>query len=216
MKHLFLAIMLLGLLCSCSSPEKRPLYASRFYTEKDAFMPNGWFLREDGFFSKPKSFDVSPYRGLDEDEAEYDERANLFTVQTGFSPSLYYYCGYYDVNDDMIIDLNANACGKGSFSLGLEFYDADQNLLGERHQGFNLTPGNGNDPFKHYSYRMYFLANENRKARFVRLAFIVDESSTLTLRDISLDITPYEVDRMDSTYLKFKEKEEKQGKRKQK
>ena len=214
MKHLFFAVVLLGILCSCSHPEPKPLYMSRFYTEKDAFVPNGWFCREDGFYSKPKSFEVTPNRELDEDDSRYDERANLFSVKTGTTPSLYYYCGYYEVEDDSIIDVVADAAGKGSFSLGVEFYDADRNLVGDRHQGFNLIQGSGNDPFKNYSFRLYFLANENRKARFARLMFIADSETALTLRNISLDIRPYEVNRMDSTYLKFKEKEAKQNPKK--
>ena len=44
--------------------------------------------------------------------------------------------------------------------------------------------------------------------------FIVDPSTELILRDISLDITPYTVDLHDSTYLKFREKEVKEGYRK--
>ena len=87
-------------------------------------------------------------------------------------------------------------------------------LIGERHQGFNIIPVSDDKTFKNYRYRMYFLANENGKARYVRLMFIIDPSTTLILRDISLDITPYTVDLQDSTYLKFKEKEEKEGYRK--
>ena len=215
MKYLFLSVILLGFLCSCAhTPEPRPLYTSRFYTEKDAPMPNGWRLRVDGFFSKPKSFELMPYRDLDESRDQYDERANLFTVSAGERPTMYYYCGYYEVEDDSIVDVVADAAGKGSFSLGVEFFDADRELIGERHQGFNILPVSGDKPFKNYRYRLYFLANENGKARYVRLMFIVDPASTLTLRDISLDITPYEVDRMDSTYIKFKEKEAKQNGRK--
>ena len=214
MKHLLLAVMFvtIGLLCSCAcDTEPKPLYASRFYTEKDAFMPNGWRYREDGFYAKPRSFKVTPNMELDEDDKNYDERANLFTVQTNAdSPSLYYYSGFYVVEDESIIDVIADAAGKGAFSLGVEFYDADQNLIGERHQGFNLSPLNGDKPFKNYRYRLYFLANENRRARYVRLMFIADPDTELTLRDISLTIVPYEVNRMDSTYIKFKEKEAKQ------
>ena len=210
MKHLFLAVMLLGLLCSCSSgPETRPLYASRFYTEKDAALPNGWRTLEDDVFAYPKNFSVKPNRELDEDDKRYDERANLFTVQAGSKPTMFHYCGFYEVDDDSIIDIDASAAGKGSFSLGMELFDADRNPVGERHQGFNLTPVSGNDPFKNYRFRLYFLANENHKARFVRLMFITDPDSTVTLRDISLSITPYEINHMDSTDLKFKEKEEK-------
>ena len=204
----------LGLLCSCAhDTEPKPLYASRFYTEKDAFMPNGWRCREDGFFSKPKAFQVTPNRELDEDDRNYDERANLFTVRTAAdTPSLYYYCGYYEVEDDSIIDVVADAAGKGTFSLGVELYDADQNLIGDRHQGFKLRPLSGENPYTNYRYRIYFLANENRRARYVRLMFIADPDTELTLRDISLAITPYDVNRMDSTYIKFKEKEAKQNK----
>lgn len=212
MKHLFLAVVLLAFLASCAhNPEPKPLYQSRFYTEKDAFMPNGWLTREDGFYGKPRYFEVMPNRELDEDDKNYDERANLFVVQTGVSPSLYYYCGYYEVEDDSIIDVIANASGKGSFSIGVEFYDADRNLIGDRHQGFNLLPVSGNEPYKNYRFRLYFLANENRKARFARLMFSVDPETQLTLRDISLNIAPYEVNRMDSTYIKFREKEAKRN-----
>ena len=214
MKHFLLAVMFicLGLLCSCAhDTEPKPLYASRFYTEKDAFMPNGWRCREDGFYSQPRVFKVTPNRELDEDDKNYDERANLFMVQTtADTPSLYYYCGFYEVEDDSIIDVVANAAGKGVFSLGVELYDADQNLIGERHQGFTLRPINGEKPFKNYNYRLYFLANENRRARFVRLMFIADQDTELTLRDISLTIVPYDINRMDSTYIKFKEKEAEQ------
>ena len=214
MKYLFLSVILLGFLCSCAhTPEHQPLYTSRFYTEKDALMPNGWRLREDGFFTKPLSFEATPYLNLDESRDRYDERANLFSVNTGVQPTMYCYCGYYEVEDDSIIDVVADAAGKGSFSLGVEFFDADRNLIGERHQGFNILPVSGDKPFKNYRFRLYFLANENSKARYVRLMFITDPSSTLTLRNISLDITPYEIDRMDSTYIKFKEKEAKQNPR---
>ena len=215
MKHLFFAVVLLGILCSCAhDPEPKPLYTSRFYTEKDAFVPNGWSYREDGFFAKPQLFEVTPYRGLDESDEEYDERANLFTVTTGEKPSVYYYCGYYSVEDDSIVDVVADACGKGSFSLGVEFYDADRNFIGERHQGFNIMPVSGDQPFKNYRFRLYFLANENSKARYVRLMFITDPFTTLTFRNISLNITPYKVDLMDSTYLRFKEQEAKQNRKK--
>lgn len=215
MKHLFFAVVLLGLLCSCAhDPEPKPLYTSRFYTEKDAFAPNGWSYREDGFFAKPQFFEVTPYRGLDESDDEYDERANLFTVKTGEKPAIYSYCGFYEVEDDSIIDVVADACGKGSFSLGVKFFDADQGFVGERHQGFNIMPASGDQPFKNYRYRLYFLANENGKARYVRLMFIADPSTTLILRNISLNITPYKVDRMDSNYIKFKEQEAKQNRKK--
>lgn len=215
MKCFLLSVILLGFLCSCAhDPEPKPLYTSRFYTEKDAVAPNGWRFREDGFFARPLTFEVKPYLGLDESIDEYDERANLFTIKTGEKPAIYYYTGFYPVEDDSIIDVVADAAGKGSFSLGVEFFDADRNIIGERHQGFNLMPVSGDKPFKNYRYRMYFLANENGKARSVRLMFITDPATTLTLRDISLNITPYEVDRMDSTYLKFKEKEAKQNRKK--
>ena len=215
MKHLFFAVVLLGVLCSCAhNPEPQPLYISRFYIEKDAVSPNGWRCREDGFFARPSSFEVTPYCGLDESCDKYDERANLFTVNTVEKPALYFYSGFYEVEDDSIVDVVADAAGKGSFSLGVEFFDADRNFIGERHQGFNLLPVSGDKPFKNYRYRLYFLANENSKARYVRLMFITDPSTTLTLRDISLNITPYEIDRMDSTYLKFKEKEAKQNRKK--
>jgi len=211
MKHLFFAVVLLGVLCSCAhKSEPGPVYAGRFYTEKDAFLPNGWICREDSFYKKPKVFEVKSYRELGIKDAKYDEGANVFTVRTEFSPSLYYYCGYYDVNDDTIIDIDSNATGKGSFSIGVEFYDADRNFLGERHQGFTLLPVSGDRDFKNYHYRFYFLANENRKARYVRLVFIAEPNTELTLRDISLSITPYEIDLKDSTYIKFKEKEARQ------
>jgi len=215
MKYLFLFAILLGFLCSCAhDPEPKPLYASRFYTEKDALVPNGWRFREDGFFARPYSFEVKPYQGLDESSDKYDERANLFTIRTVETPALFFYCGFYEVEDDSIIDVVANAAGKGSFSLGVEFFDADRNFIGERHQGFNILPVSGDKPFKNYRYRLYFLANENGKARYVRLMFITDPASTLTLRDISLDVTPYEINRMDSTYIRFKEQEEKQNRKK--
>ena len=215
MKYFLLSVILLGFLCSCAhDPEPKPLYTSRFYMEKDAVAPNGWRFREDGFFARPLTFEVKPYLGLDESSDEYDERANLFTIKTGEKPAIYYYTGFYPVEDDSIIDVVADAAGKGSFSLGVEFFDAERNIIGERHQGFNLMPVSGDKPFKNYRYRLYFLANENGKARYVRLMFITDPSTTLTLRDISLNITPYEIDRMDSTYLKFKEKEAKQNRKK--
>ena len=215
MKYFFLFVILLGFLCSCAhDPEPMPLYTSRFYTEKDALVPNGWRFREDGFYSRPYSFEVKPYLDLDESSDKYDERANLFTIRTVEKPALYFYCGFYEVEDDSIVDVVANAAGKGSFSLGVEFFDADRNFIGERHQGFNILPVSGDKPFKNYRYRLYFLANENGKARYVRLMFITDPASTLTLRDISLDVTPYEINRMDSTYIRFKEQEEKQNRKK--
>ena len=217
MKRFFCCVMLLGLglLCSCAhDTEPKPLYASRFYTEKDAFLPNGWHCREDGFHTRPKFFKVTPNRELDEDDEDFDERANLFTIHTSAtSPSLYYYSGYYEVEDDSIIDVAANAAGKGLFSLGVDLYDSDQNLIGERHQGFRLRPLNGDEPFKSYLFRFYFLANENRRARYVRLMFIADPDTELTLRDISLTIVPYDINRMDSTYIKFKDKEAKQNRK---
>ena len=205
MKHLFFSVVLLGLLCSCAHTPEPPLYASRFHAEKDAFMPNGWRFLDDGFYSKPVSFEVKPFQD------KYDERARLFSVKTGERPVLFYYCGYFDVNDDSIIDVVADAAGKGSFSLGVDFCDSDQISVGDRHQGFNLIPVSDDNSFKKYQFRMYFLANENARARFVRLIFIADPFTELTLRDISLDITPYEIDRMDSTYIKFKEKEAKRN-----
>jgi hypothetical protein len=215
MKYLFLSVILLGFFCSCAhDPEPQPLYTSRFYTEKDAYVPNGWRCREDGFFARPNSFEVKPYQGLDESSDKYDERANLFTVNTLEKPALYFYSGFYEVEDDSIIDVVADAAGKGSFSLGVEFFDADRFFIGERHQGFNLLPASGDKPFKNYRYRMYFLANENGKARYVRLMFITDPFSSLTLRDISLDINAYEINKMDSTYIKFKEQEAKQNRKK--
>ena len=207
MKHLFFAVVLLGLLCSCAHTPEPPLYLSRFHTEKDAYLPNGWRFVEDEFYSKPESFKVEPFLN------KYDENANTFTVKTGERPALFFYSGFFEVNDDSIIDVTAEAAGKGSFSLGVEFYDADRNYVGERHQGFTLATGSGNSLFKNYRYRLYFLASENRRARFVRLAFITDPHTELTLRDISLNVTPYEIDRMDSTYIKFKEKEAKQGRK---
>ena len=44
--------------------------------------------------------------------------------------------------------------------------------------------------------------------------FIADPFTTLTFRNISLNITPYKVDLMDSTYLRFKEKEAQQNRKK--
>ena len=214
MKHFFFAVVLLGFLCSCAHKvEPQPIYASRFYAEKDMFVPNGWRYLEDGFYAKPLSFKVSPYTGLDESHDQYDARANLFTVKTGEQPTLYDYCGFFEVDDDSIIDVVADAAGNGSFSLGVVLYNADQEIIGERHQGFNIQPVSGDKPFKNYRYRLYFLANENSKARFVRLMFIVDPLSSLTLRNISIDITPYEINKMDSNYIIFKEKEAKQNRR---
>lgn len=207
MKHLLFSVVLLALLCSCAH-NSEPLYMSRFHTEKDAFMPNGWRFRENGFYSEPVFFEVKPFG------SKYDQCANLFSVKAGDYPVLGYYCGYYDINDHSIIDVVADAAGKGTFSLGVDFCDADRNLIGERHQGFNLIPVDDDKTFKNYRFRLFFLANENSKARYVRLIFTADPSTTLTLRNISLNITPYEIDQNDSTYLKFKEKEAKAGYRK--
>ena len=198
MKHLFFCVILLALLCSCAHEPEPPLYMSRFHAEKDAFMPNGWRFREDGLYARPQHFETKAFGN------KYDEFANLFSVKAGGSPVLAYYCGYYDVNDDSIIDVVTDAAGKGSFSLGVELCDSERNLIGERHQGFSLIPVENENEFKTYRYRLFFMANENGKARYVRLMFIVDPSTSLTLRNISLDITPYEVDQNDSTYIKFK------------
>lgn len=203
--------MLLGLLCSCAhEPEMRPLYSSRFYMEKDAFLPNGWWFREDDTYGKPTGLRLQSDAALDEDDDRFDERANIFTVQAGDEPVLFSYSGYYEVEDDSIIDVEAEAAGTGSFSIGVEFYDMERNVVSSRYQGFNALPASGDKPFKNYRYRLYFLANENRKARFARLIFIVDQNSTLKLHGISLNIAPYDVNRMDSTYIKFKEKEARQ------
>ena len=207
MKHLFFSVVLLGILCSCRTPEE-PLYTCRFHAEKDAYMPNGWRFSEDGFFSKPEFFQ------LKQNGDKYDDSANLFTVKTGETPAMNYYCGYYDIKDDSIVDVVADANGTGSFSLGVVFCDADQNYIGERHQGFNLLPVKSDKDFKNYRFRLFFLANENSKARFVRLMYIVDPSSTLTLKNISLNISPYEIEHEDSTYLKFKKQEKEEGYRK--
>ena len=207
MKHLFFAVVLLGLLCSCAhTPE--PLYTSRFHAEKDAFMPNGWFFREDEAFVKPLSFKMSPFAD------KKDKQANIFTVKAGEKPALNYYCGYYEIEDDTIIEVVADAAGKGTFSLGVDLCDADRNPIGMRKQDFELFSDSSDMTFKTYCYRLYFLANENGKARYARLMYIVEPGTTLTLRNISLDITPYDIDRMDSTYIKFKKKEAKAGYRK--
>ena len=208
MKHLFFSVILLALLCSCAHNPESPLYMSRFHAEKDAFMPNGWRFREDGLYAKPEYFELKAFAN------KYDEFANIFSVKADGSPVLGYYCGYYDVSDDSVIDVVAEAAGKGTFSLGVELCDSDRNLIGERHQGFTLIPVNGENEFKTYRYRLFFLANENSKARYVRLMFIADPSTSLTLGNISLDITPYEVDQNDSTYIKFKEKTAKKTARK--
>ena len=205
MRHFFLAAFLLCLFCSCSHLPEPPLYTSRFHAEKDAFMPNGWRTREDGFFSKPEYFELNSAAD------KHDKSANTFMVRTNENPALCYYCGYYDINDDSIVDVVADAAGKGSFSLGVDFCDAEKNMIGERHQGFNL-PAVQEDTFRQYSFRLFFLANENSKARYVRLMFIVDPSSELTLRAVSLNITPYEVNQDDATYLKFKKNEVKSRK----
>lgn len=207
MKHLFFSVILLALLCSCAH-NSEPLYMSRFHAEKDAFMPNGWRFREDGLYAKPAYFETKAFAN------KYDEFANLFFVKADGSPVLAYYCGYYDINDDSVIDVVADATGKGSFSLGVELCDSERKLIGERHQGFNLMTVENDNDFKTYRYRLFFMANENGKARYVRLMFIADPSTSLTLRNISLDITPYEVDQNDSTYIKFKEKTAKKTARK--
>lgn len=208
MKHLFFSVILLALLCSCAHKPEPPLYMSRFHAEKDAFMPNGWRFREDGLYAKPVFFEVKPF------ENKYDKSANTFTLKTAENPVLGYYCGYYDINDDSVIDVVAEAAGKGTFSLGVDLCDADRNLIGERHQGFNFISDGDDDSFKTYSYRLFFLANENSKARYVRLIYIVDPSTTLTFRSISLNITPYVIDQNDSTYIKFNEKQaEKSGRK---
>ncbi len=209
MKHLFFAVVLLGLLCSCAhNPPEPPLYLSRFHTEKDAYLPNGWHFVEDEFYSMPASFRAEPC------PSKYDEDANSFTVKTMNRPALFCYSGYFEINDDSVVDLAAEASGTGSFSLGMIFCDADREFLGERHQGYGFT-AHDDVAFKDYRFRLYFLANENRKARYVRLMFIVDPNTTLTLRGISLDITPYTINQMDATFIKFKKTEAKEGYRKQ-
>ena len=208
MKHLFFSVILLALLCSCAHKPEPPLYMSRFHTEKDAFMPNGWRFREDGLFAKPDFFEVKPF------ENKYDKFANTFSVKTSENPALCYYCGYYDINDDSIIDIVAEAAGKGSFSLGMDLCDENRNQIGERHQGFNIVSDEDDTVFKTYRYRLFFLANENGKARYLRLVYTVDPFSSLTFRSISLNITPYEIDQNDSTYIKFNEKQaEKSGRK---
>ena len=206
MKRLFLAVMLLGIVCSCAhKPAPAPTFESRFHTEKDALLPNGWKPFTDGFYKAPVAFSVNPYVPQTRYERKNpDPKANTFTVETGESPSMFENSGYYELNDDTIIDVCADASGRGEFSLGVEFYDADRNLVGDRHQGFELIRTDTNLEFKNYRYRLYFLANENRRARYARLVFIVDPKTTLTLKNISLNITPYTVDQQDSTYIKFK------------
>jgi len=212
MKRLFLAVMLLGILCSCAStPETTPLFECRFHTEKDAPLPNGWLPFTDGFFKAPVYFGVQPYEPQDRYERKNaDPKACTFTVETAGSPSMYHYSGYYEIEDDTIIDVVADAAGHGTFSLGVELFDSDRNLVGERHQGFDLIP-TAENKFKTYQYHVYFLANENRRARYVRLFFSVDLDTSVTLKTISLNITPYQVDHRDSTYVKFHAEEAKRN-----
>ena len=213
MKRILFAVMLLGILCSCAStPEPAPLFECRFHTEKDSPLPNGWLPFNDGFFKAPVYFAVKPYEPQTRQEKKNgDPKACTFTVETAESPSMYYYSGYYEIDDDTIIDVVADAAGKGQFALGVEFFDADRIWVGERHQEFEIIPTAENH-FKNYQYHVYFLANENRRARYVRLYFSVHLNSTVTLKDISLDITPYTLDPRDSTYVKFHAKEAKRGK----
>lgn len=212
MKRLFLAVMFLGILCSCAhEPEPAPLFECRFHTEKDAPLPNGWLPFTDGFYSAPVYFAVKPYEPQTRHEKKNaDPKACTFTVETAGSPSMYYYSGFYEIHDDTIIDIVADAAGKGEFSLGVELYDADRIRVGERHQGFEIIPTAENQ-FKNYHYCLYFLANENRRARFVRLFFSLNPESSLTLKDISLNLTPYAVDQRDSIYVKFQEEEAKRN-----
>ena len=211
MKRILFAVMLLGILCSCASTESAPLFECRFHTEKDSPLPNGWLPFNDGFFKAPAYFAVKPYEPQTRHEKKNgDPKACTFTVETAESPSMYYYSGYYEIEDDTIIDVIADAAGKGQFSLGVELFDADRIQVGERYQGFDLMQTSENQ-FKTYHYCVYFLANENRRARYVRLFFSVNPETTLTLKDISLNITPYVVDHRDSTYVKFHAKEAKRG-----
>jgi len=212
MKRLFFAVMLLGILCSCASkPEPAPLFECRFHTEKDAPLPNGWLPFNDGFFKAPVYFEVKPYEPQTRSEKKNgDPKACTFTIETAESPSMYYYTGYYEIDDDTIIDVVADAAGKGQFSLGVELFDTDRIQVGERHQEFELIPTAENQ-FKNYQYHVYFLANENRRARYVRLFFSLHLNTTVTLKNISLNITPYVVDHRDSTYVKFQAKEAKRG-----
>ena len=212
MKRLFFAVMLLGILCSCASkPEPAPLFECRFHTEKDAPLPNGWLPFTDGFFKAPVSFAVKPYEPQTRHEKKNaDPKACTFTVRTADTPARYYYSGYYEINDDTIIDVTSDAAGQGQFALGVEFFDADRNLVGERHQEYELIPTAENQ-FKNYQYHMYFLANENRRARYVRLYFSVHLDTTVTLKDISLNITPYALNSQDSIYVKFQEEEAKRN-----
>lgn len=211
MKRILFAVMLLGILCSCASTEPAPLFECRFHTEKDSPLPNGWLPFNDGFFKAPAYFAVKPYVPQTRHEKKNgDPKACTFTVETAESPSMYYYSGYYEIEDDTIIDVIADAAGKGQFSLGVELFDADRIQVGDRYQGFELMQTSENQ-FKTYHYCVYFLANENRRARYVRLFFFVNPETTLTLKDISLNITPYVVDHRDSTYVKFHAKEAKRG-----
>ena len=212
MKRLFLAVMLLGILCSCASkPEPAPLFECRFHTEKDAPLPNGWLPFTDGFFKDPVYFAVKHYEPQTRYEKKNaDPKACTFTVETGESPAMYYYTGYFEIDDDTIIDIVADAAGKGQFALGVEFFDADRILVGERHQEYEIIP-TAEKQFKNYQYHVYFLANENRRARYVRLYFSVHLNTTVTLKDISLDITPYALDPRDSIYVKFHEEEAKRN-----
>ena len=212
MKRLFLAVMLLGFLCSCATkPEPAPMFECRFHTEKDAPLPNGWLPFTDGFFKPPVYFAVKPYEPQTRQEKkDGDPKACTFTVQTAETSSMYYYSGYYEIDDDTIIDVTADAAGQGQFALGVELFDSDRIQVGERHQEFEIIPTAENQ-FKNYHYCVYFLASENRRARYVRLFFSVHLNTTLTLKDISLNITPYTLDQRDSTYVKFREKEAKRG-----
>ena len=212
MKRLFLAVMLLGILCSCATkPEPAPLFECRFHTEKDSPLPNGWLPFNDGFFKSPVYFAVKPYEPQTRHEKKNaDPKACTFTVETAESPSMYYYTGYYELDDNTIIDIVTAAAGKGQFSLGVELFDIDRIWVGERHQGFELIP-TAEKEFKTYHYCVYYLANENRRARYARLFFFLDPETTLTLKDISLNITPYTLDPKDSTYIKFHEKEAKRS-----
>ena len=90
MKRLFLAVMLLGILCSCASkPEPAPLFECRFHTDKDAPLPNGWLPFIDGFFKAPVSFAVKPYEPQTRHEKKNaDPKACTFTVETGESPTM--------------------------------------------------------------------------------------------------------------------------------
>ena len=102
MKRLFLAVMLLGIVCSCAhKPEPAPTYESRFHTEKDSLLPNGWKPFTDGFYKAPVAFAVNPYVPQTRYERKNpDPKANTFTVETGESPSMFENSGYYELNDD--------------------------------------------------------------------------------------------------------------------